>query len=70
MLMPEQRIERYLAQTHSQDLTPRQRRRLRHKLGHQLVEAQDARAARSADRAASRTAVKQRRAEFLPKTSR
>lgn len=78
MLTDDQRIARYIAQTGRTTghplvrLTPRQARRVKHKLGHQLAEAQDRRAERSAARQGARRKRAQERSTgaVLPKPTR
>lgn len=77
MLDDVQRIDRYIAQTGRTKghplvrLTPRQARRVKHKLGHQMAEATTRRQERAAARAETRKRrTQERRASTpLPKTS-
>lgn len=61
MLTDYQRVQRYLAQTGRRSLTPGQRRRCQHKLGHQMEEA----AARRDGVAKIRASIRQRRKNRL-----
>lgn len=78
MLDDRQRIDRYISQTGRTTghplvrLTPRQARRTKHKLGHQLAEAVEEREERSAARQMKRRkrAEERRRSAALPKPSR
>lgn len=71
MLTFGQRLSRYQAQNGALRETPAQRRRLRHKDGHQSANAAGRRAFRSAARQEARAAVEERRTgAVLPKSSR
>lgn len=61
MLYHLQRVAGYLAQTGRTTLTPRQRRRVRHKDAHQSAAATEKRAARAARRAETARARAARR---------
>lgn len=65
MLTTEQRISRYLAQNGRDFITHRQRRRIKHKRGHHLVDAVVARAERPAALAKARESRKSRMAGLL-----
>jgi hypothetical protein len=66
MLDISQRADRYLAQTGRTSLTPRQRRRLSHKIGHQSYAATVRRQTRSIARAKARKAAQERHTALLP----
>lgn len=69
MLTFEQRLSRYQAQNGALRETPAQRRRLRHKAGHQSAFAVGRRAFRAAAQQESRRKQAELRAAFLPPTS-
>lgn len=66
MLDDTTRITNYFAQTGLARLTARQQRRIKHKRGHQSVDAAFARENRSTAMQALHTARKLRRAAYLP----